>query len=179
MERNRFAPPSAEVDDVELPELRYVGFWARAGAYLIDVVLLVAVSYPLLIAAYGFEYFNFASPKVRGGAGPTDILVSWVFPVAALVLFWHYKQATPGMMVIGARVVDSRTGNRLSIGLCVTRYLALVIAALPLGLGLIWVAFDRRKQGWHDKIAGSVVVVARQARGKDAFPELTPRAHQP
>jgi uncharacterized RDD family membrane protein YckC len=34
-----------------------------------------------------------------------------------------------------------------------------------LGLGLLWVAFDRRKQGWHDKIANTVVV--RPAR-KDA-----------
>jgi len=25
-------------------------------------------------------------------------------------------------------------------------------------LGLVWVAFDRRKQGWHDKLAGTVVI---------------------
>jgi uncharacterized RDD family membrane protein YckC len=174
VERNRFAAPAAEVDDVDLPQMKCVGFWARASAYLIDVVILVAVSYPLLIAAYGFEYFNFASPRFRGGAGPVDILVSWVFPPVAIVLFWHYKQATPGKMVIGARVADASTGNRLSLGRCITRYLAFIIAALPLGLGLIWIAFDRRKQGWHDKITGSVVVRSRQtkARVEDVSPEV-------
>jgi uncharacterized RDD family membrane protein YckC len=162
MERNRFAPPSADVDDVDLPHTNYVGFWARVGAALIDAVVLAAVTYPILFAVYGLEYFS--SRRQTVVAGPVDILVSWVFPFVAIVLFWHYKQATPGQMVIRARVVDASTGDALSIGRCVTRYLGLIIASLPLGLGLVWVAFDRRKQGWHDKIARSVVVAAR--RGK-------------
>jgi uncharacterized RDD family membrane protein YckC len=172
VERNRYAPPSADVDDVDAPHMEYVGFWARVGATLIDAVLLVAITYPILIAAYGLEYFSSSQPKFV--EGPLDILVSWVFPFVAIVLFWHYKQATPGKMVIGARVVDATTGERLSIGRCITRYLGGIIATLPLGLGLLWVAFDPRKQGWHDKIAGTVVVVARKARAqvKDVSPKV-------
>ena len=170
MERNRFAPPSAEVEDVEPPHTRYVGFWARVGANLIDALVLIAITYPILIAAYGLEYFS--STKQTVASGPVDVLVSWVFPFFAIVLFWHYKQATPGKMVIGARVVNANTGDALSIGRCVARYLGMVIASLPLGLGLLWIAFDRRKQGWHDKIAGSVVVVAR--RGKVAAKNVSP-----
>jgi uncharacterized RDD family membrane protein YckC len=67
-------------------------------------------------------------------------------------------QATPGKMAISARVVDASTGNTLSVGQSVGRYLAYFVSILPLGIGLLWVAFDSRKQGWHDKLAGTVVV---------------------
>jgi uncharacterized RDD family membrane protein YckC len=40
----------------------------------------------------------------------------------------------------------------------VGRYFAYFLSTIPLGLGLIWVAFDKRKQGWHDKLAGTVVI---------------------
>lgn len=64
------------------------------------------------------------------------------------------------------RVVDAETGKTLSVGQAVARYLCYIISMLPLCLGFIWVAFDRRKQGWHDKIAQTVVV-----RAKDRGPE--------
>jgi uncharacterized RDD family membrane protein YckC len=31
------------------------------------------------------------------------------------------------------------------------------LAALPCGLGLLLVAFDQRKRGWHDRLANTVV----------------------
>jgi uncharacterized RDD family membrane protein YckC len=159
----------AEVDDLDPARPRYVGFWARVGASFIDAILLVAITYPLLIAAYGLQYFNASKQGVV--SGPVDILLTWVFPFVAIVGFWHYKRATPGKMAIGAQIVDATTGETLSIGRCVTRYLALIVASLPLGLGLLWVAFDRRKQGWHDKIARSVVVAGGRGKvGADVAP---------
>ena len=32
-----------------------------------------------------------------------------------------------------------------------------VVSSMVCYIGLIWAAFDPRKQGWHDKIAGTVV----------------------
>ena len=87
-------------------------------------------------------------------------------PAVGVILFWLYKQATPGKMAVAARVVDARTGNPISVGQAVGRYLAYFVATLPLFLGLIWVAFDPRKQGWHDKLAGTVVI-----RPQDRGPE--------
>ncbi len=46
----------------------------------------------------------------------------------------------------------------LSNGQAIGRYLAYYVSSIPLGLGLLWVAFDRRKQGWHDKLAGTFVI---------------------
>jgi uncharacterized RDD family membrane protein YckC len=137
-------------------DLEYVGFWARVGAALIDTVLALIVTVPLLVAIYGWAYFG---GQQKGFiAGPADFLISWVAPAVAAIAFWLYMQATPGKMAISARVVDASTGNTLSVGQSVGRYLAYFVSILPLGIGLIWVAFDNRKQGWHDKLAGTVVV---------------------
>jgi uncharacterized RDD family membrane protein YckC len=61
-------------------------------------------------------------------------------------------------MAISARIVDAKTGARPTTGQLVVRYLGYYVAMIPLFAGIIWVAFDPRKQGWHDKLAGTVVV---------------------
>jgi uncharacterized RDD family membrane protein YckC len=141
-------------------ELEYVGFWARVGASIIDTIAVMLVVTPLLIAVYGKDYFSGMHGSLL--AGPADFLVSWVMPAIAVIAFWLYKQATPGKMVISARVVDAATGNPLSTGQAIGRYFGYFVSAVPFGLGLIWVAFDSKKQGWHDKMAGSVVVRSKK-----------------
>lgn len=137
-------------------EMEYAGFWARTGATLIDTLLLMLITYPMLIGIYGWAYFD--SEQTGVVAGPADFLISWVLPAIAVIVFWITKQATPGKMAVSARIVDARSGEQASTGQLVGRYLAYIVSALPLCLGFIWVAFDRRKQGWHDKLAGTVVV---------------------
>ncbi len=142
--------------DVQEGELEYVGFWPRVGATLIDALIIAVITGPVLVAIYGWGYYlDPAGPMI---SGPADFLISWVLPAVAVILFWLYKQATPGKMAVGARVVDARTGNTISVGQSIGRYLAYFISMLPLFLGVIWVAFDPRKQGWHDKLAGTVVI---------------------
>lgn len=137
-------------------ELQYVGFWARLGATLIDTVLIMVITYPLLAALYGPGYF-FSSSR-HFVAGFFDFLISWVLPAAAAIAFWIYRGATPGKMAISARVVDAATGGPLSIGQSLIRYVGYFVSTIPFCLGFLWIAFDSKKQGWHDKLAGSVVV---------------------
>ena len=142
-------------------ELEYVGFWARTGASLIDTVLLMCIAGPLLTWFYGPSYFD----QEHSGlvAGPADALISWGLPFVAVMAFWLYRQATPGKMVISARIVDARTGGPLTFTQGAVRYLGYIVACVPLGLGILWVAFDARKQGWHDKLAKTVVVRGRRS----------------
>jgi uncharacterized RDD family membrane protein YckC len=135
-------------------EVEYVGFWARVGATIIDTVLVVAICFPLVTWIYGKEYCR-STALVQG---PADFLINWVLPAVAVLLFWIYRQATPGKMAIGARIVDARTGARPGNGQLVGRYFAYYVSILPLMIGFVWVAFDPRKQGWHDKLANTVVV---------------------
>lgn len=138
-------------------ELEYVGFWARLGATLIDTLLMGLIVWPLLHWWYGPDYWLEQSLV----SGPLDFLMSWVVPAAAVLLFWMYRQATPGKMAVGATIVDADTGAKPSTGQLLGRYLAYYVSAIPFCLGFLWVAFDRRKQGWHDKLARTVVVRRR------------------
>lgn len=135
--------------------IEYMGFWPRAGATLIDTVIVTLIIAPPLYLLYGPEYFSSSS---TGIAGTGDLLISYVFPAVAVILFWRFKSATPGKMLIHARIVDAQSFSRPSTKQLIGRYLGYFVSTIPLFLGLIWVAFDRRKQGWHDKLAGTVVI---------------------
>jgi uncharacterized RDD family membrane protein YckC len=137
-------------------DFEYVGFWPRAGATIVDAIIILVITWPILIAIYGFGYLT--DPDIPLIAGPADFLITWVFPDIAVILFWLYKRAAPGKMVVSAQVVDARTGKTLTVGQAIGRCLAYWISMLPLFLGFIWIAFDPRKQGWHDKLAGTVVI---------------------
>jgi len=139
---------------MDMDELEYVGFWPRVGASIIDTILLGVIIWPLLTAFYGESFWD-STDAVQG---PMDFILSWVFPAVAVILFWVLKQATPGKMVFSAKIVEAKSGNAPSTGRFILRYLGYFISGIFFGLGIIWVAFDSRKQGWHDKIAGTVVV---------------------
>ena len=135
----------------------YIGFWKRVAASLIDTLAVFAVVLPVLIAVYGTSYFSKAQ---EGLAGPVDFLLQVVFPAVAVILFWKFRGATPGKMLFSARVVDAKTLGPLTNGQAIGRYFAYFVSILPLMLGFLWVAFDKRKQGFHDKLAGTVVIEA-------------------
>lgn len=134
----------------------FTGFWMRAIATLIDTILLSFVLFPPLICIYGWSYFD---PDVTGFvAGPADLVISWIVPIFIIIGFWVWRQATPGKMIIQSKIVDATTGEQPTIKQWIIRYIGYFVSALPLCLGYIWIAFDKRKQGWHDKMAGTVVL---------------------
>ena len=61
-------------------------------------------------------------------------------------------------MVLKLTIVDAKTGASPSIVQLIVRYFGYYISTIPLFLGLIWVGIDKRKQGWHDKLAGTAVI---------------------
>jgi uncharacterized RDD family membrane protein YckC len=137
-----------------------VGFWARLWASVIDSILSAMVLYPVLYAIYGKEYIGSAYLVPGGG----DFILTHVLPAIAIIIFWIYRSATPGKMAIRAKIVDAKTGRHPSKGQLIGRYFAYYISMLPLFLGFLWIAWDPRKQGWHDKLAGTVVVRPKRRR---------------
>lgn len=102
----------------------------------------------------------------RPYVGFWDVMVGYVLPAVAILVFWQYRSATPGKMFMSAEIVDAQTGGRPSTRQLVLRYVGYYVATIPLLLGLIWVAFDARKQGWHDKLAGTMVVSTAEPSGQ-------------
>jgi len=141
-------------------EFEYVGFWPRVGAAIVDSILILLVLTPLILMFFGPAYFI----EAQGAPASIVFLIEWLLPALAVLAFWITRQATPGKMLIGAKIVDAVTGEKPIPGQLVLRYIGYYVAMLPLFVGIIWVAFHRRKQGWHDKLARTVVVRRPAAR---------------
>jgi len=146
---------------------QYVGFWARFLAFVIDNIWVGFVVVLVLVAVYGQNFIavietaadgsaEMAGAAAEGAAG--SLLLQLLLPAALIVGFWFWKSATPGKMVVSAKIVDAKTLGEPSKGQLVVRYIAYYISAFVFFLGFLWVAIDKRKQGWHDKIAGTLVI---------------------
>lgn len=134
-------------------EVEYVGFWPRVGAALVDTLAVMFLVVPLLVWYFGVGWAY--------AAGIEAFVVNWILPGIAVLLFWHYRSATPGKMAISAVIVDARTFGRPTLAQLVARYVGYYVSSIPLFAGILWVAFDARKQGWHDKMANTVVIRKR------------------
>ena len=146
--------PSTMADNYE-----YAGFWIRVGASVLDTILVLLITIPLSMMVYGSAFLE--SDQIV--LGPADVAINYILPFVAVMAFWIYKAATPGKMAVKAIIVDAKTGQPMTRVQCVIRYFAYLVAMLPLFIGLIWVAWDSKKQGWHDKIAGTVVIRRKAA----------------
>jgi uncharacterized RDD family membrane protein YckC len=127
----------------------YASFWARALALLLDAVIVTVIVVPILVLGFGVQEI------------PTENsweLLAFLATAAAVIAFWRAFGATPGKIALGLKIVDARTGQPAGIGRLILRFLGYFVSAFPLYLGFFWAALDRRKQGWHDKIARTIVI---------------------
>lgn len=132
---------------VTFTTLPRAGFWIRTAALLIDVILVAVV---LAITSNIFP----RSWHVTGG--------DWLLPTLAIygAVLWKIRGTTIGGIICGLRVV--RVDNRpMDWATTVVRALGCFVSLVVAGLGFIWVAIDDEKQSWHDKIAGTTVVLSR------------------
>lgn len=159
----------------------YAGFWLRVVASIIDTIVA-----SIVLSMVGAILFSGTEPRVidieaiLGQPSAAAMLqalalqlpwqqITWQNLVTAVLVvsFWMLFAATPGKMLFRAHIVDARTLRRASQGQLVIRYLGYFVSMLPLMLGFLWVAFDPRKQGWHDKLAGTVVIIGQPRSGAD------------
>jgi uncharacterized RDD family membrane protein YckC len=139
---------------------QYAGFWRRVGATLIDTVILLAVIAPLLYLLYGPAYFTASRAAFSYVGGVGDFLLNQVLPLAAAVVLWVKFRGTPGKRLLDCLVVDADTLRAITVKQAVIRYFAYLVSILPLGLGFLWIIWDKRRQGFHDRIARTVVLYA-------------------
>lgn len=150
--------------------LRYAGFWLRVGASIIDTLLLALLLAPLLYLFTSGDYFYTSEVD-----NPLQLLaqVDWAYllineglPLLVVVFFWVRFEGTPGKRLLNCYVVDARSLQALTPAQALLRYLGYFVSVFSLGLGFLWIAFDKRKRGFHDMIAGSVVVIRNGAEGE-------------
>ncbi len=131
----------------------YVGFWIRFLAFLIDNIAAMLVLGVVIALFFGSDI----DPQ-----DVTDLfarsLVQSLLIAALFIGLWIYFASTPGKMIFDAYIVDAKTLGVASRGQLVVRYVGYIVSTLLLFLGFVWIAFDARKQGLHDKMAGTLVI---------------------
>lgn len=79
-------------------------------------------------------------------------------PFLYFVGCWCLFDATPGKMLLSLRIVDARTLGSPRVGQCLSRYMGCLMVVFSLGLGLVGLLANPKAQGWHDRLAGTLVV---------------------
>ena len=140
---------------VNLDEVSYAGFWARFFASLLDTIIQLLLLVPLVYLLYGA---SLVSTSAEFGYNTTQFSLQ-LLPMLWVILFWRFKSATPGKMLMGMSIVDATTGDTPTTLRLVMRYFGYIVSAVPCLLGFFWVGWDKRKQGFHDMIGNTVVIM--------------------
>ena len=121
------------------------GFWIRTFAYIIDGIGVGIVSSAI------------SSIVIRDSTASSGL--NLLLGLAYFAYFWSGQGGgqTLGMRVFNLKVIRT-DGSALTITQALIRYIGLFVSFVCLFIGVIWVAFDADKQGWHDKIAGTYVI---------------------
>ena len=137
----------------------YAGFWRRCVASLIDTVffsIVLLVIHTLFFGDSGMQItMEDGVLNVESDKGFTEQIVM----IVITLFMWVKFLGTPGKLVLGCHVIDAKTKQHLKPLQALIRYLSYFVSLIPLGLGFFWIAWDKKKQGFHDKIAGTIVVV--------------------
>ncbi len=91
-------------------------------------------------------------------------IVQFIMLFSYVAYMWIRFGATPGKLLLGLRVVNAQTFEKLTLKQAIKRFFSFILSTSPLFLGFIWASFDKRCQTWHDKIAGTVVVTSKSLR---------------
>ena len=121
-------------------EVFYAGFWRRFFAYLVDGVILNIIGWIIYFVPLYW----------------TDWL-ALVISIIYVIGFWTWRGQTPGKMFLGVKIVKT-DGSPIGIGRAILRYVGYFVSAIIIFIGYLMIAWDSKKQGLHDKIAGTCVV---------------------
>lgn len=138
----------------------YAGFWIRTAATLIDTVLLSLILIPILWFFYAGDWDRILATGLSSKPQIVwfDMLMNYIMPLLYTLLMWMLWSASLGKKILGLKIIDASSGAPLRFGQALLRYLGYFPAVIMMMIGIFWVIFDQRKQGWHDKMANTIVV---------------------
>ncbi len=128
--------------------------------FLLCIALLIIVTFIyklLLMGFYGHEQLKQMSDS---GALDGDPLLSTVLfrsLFGFFAKFWTHNGQTLGMQVWGLRI-QNKDGTAITLWQAMLRFLVAIGSWLLLGLGYLWVIWDKEKRTWHDMYSESQVV---------------------
>lgn len=169
-----------------MTDRQYGGFWRRSFAFLIDMAMVYLVSQILFfisLLSLGMRgdlmgRIMDSPPELTHGLGTVALLYLTAHLLAGITYFtWFHgiRGQTPGKKLFGLCVIQV-SGDPMTLGIAFLRWTGYLISGLIFFLGFLWIALDGRKQGWHDKIAATLVVREKGERDRDARRDRTQNA---
>jgi uncharacterized RDD family membrane protein YckC len=153
----------------------YVGFGMRMLASIIDSILSIIILIPfitifqkisgvdnisVMLATGELTFETMSRQQLIDLLARQFISLTYqnILMAVAILSFWVCRSATPGKMMLKMIIIDEKTGLKPSTKQLIIRYLGYFVALLPLAMGFVWIHYDKKKQGWHDKLAGTSVI---------------------
>jgi uncharacterized RDD family membrane protein YckC len=124
---------------------------ARLVGYIIDQVIQFGLSIALFLAAAVLAAIFVPLGALAFVAGIAFLFLYFPF-------FWVRSGQTPGMRLMGIKVVRDKDGGPIGWGSAFLRLIGYWVSAIVFYIGFIWIFIDKRKRGWYDLIAGTVVI---------------------
>lgn len=151
------------------PGVEFAPHGARFVAYLIDGSILTIAVLLLAVVGLGLGMDGLRDATTAADAGTevsTSMVLLFLLLVALMVaivfgyfpFFWARGGQTPGMRPFGLHVVRDQDGRAIGWGTAWLRVVGMYVASSVFYLGFIWIFVDKRRRGWHDLIAGTVVI---------------------
>lgn len=160
--------------------VQYATFHQRFSAFLVDF-LIILIPLSLVMSEvfnimWGPIQVNEADMRALAQTQDTEAMAHMIFVKERLIRllkenivfaiisgavwisFWHYRSATPGKMLFKIKVVDAETGGPCRMKQYIIRYIGILISGTLLGIGFLWLRWNKRARAWHDFMAGTVVV---------------------
>ncbi len=133
--------------------LEYAGFWIRLGAGVIDVIIIAL----FLFALYRLvlEFTTLTTFWILSYFATS--CVAWFIIIVYFTGFWAWRGQTPGKMIMGIKIIRTDS-SPLTLTYALLRFTGYILCIFTIGIGFVWVGFDKKKQGLHDKIADTYVV---------------------
>lgn len=151
---------SARKEDVSA-SFEYAGFWIRFVAYMIDQLLLGAVTAAICVGFWGFSLFSspefINDPEQMMRIQQQFQLVGLLIALIYMVFFMGYFAATPGMMLFRLKIIVAG-GGKVSYLRAVGRYFASFLSYMLFGIGYLIIAFDSEKRSLHDMICNTRII---------------------
>ena len=155
-------------------EIHYAGFWRRFVAICLDAILYILLSAPVMYLVIGHDYFYWLAGNEEHLLEVSS-LPFFLHKLAYFVIvfiFWITMSTTPGKLLMGCHIVDEKTLQPISRKQAIIRLAGYFVSALPFYLGFAWAAYDKRKQGLHDKLAKTLVLYHSDNYANKSIEEL-------
>jgi uncharacterized RDD family membrane protein YckC len=162
-------PPPGQPGMPAIAPGSYASWGQRFAAYVLNVLPGIAIYIVGIIVAAILG-------KIAGVLGGLVLLITWLAALATAfyTLYLEGEGQSPGKAIMGIRVINEQTGNKIGGGMGIARQFVHVIDALPCYIGFLFPLWDAKRQTFADKILNTVVVPGPKAEFIDAYKKLIP-----